>query len=137
MFRQIAALPRVKLYSLQRNHGTEQLATIAEEFEGEFKVEQFDEKFDSEGAFLDSAAAIKNLDLVISADTAIAHLAAGLGCEVWVALKLVPDWRHMLTCEYSPWYPQMRLFRQKQYWSWDSVFAEMTQALQTRLENKA
>ena len=62
--------------------------------------------------FLDTAAVMANLDLVITSDTSIAHLAGALGRPVWVALRLVPDWRWMLDRADSPWYPTMRLFRQ-------------------------
>ena len=61
---------------------------------------------------MDAAAVLKNLDLVISVDTAIAHLAGALGIPVWVALPFAPDWRWLMGREDSPWYPTMRLFRQ-------------------------
>ena len=62
--------------------------------------------------FEDTAAVICCLDLVITVDTAVAHLAGGLGAPVWVAMPTVPDWRWLLQREDSPWYPSMRLFRQ-------------------------
>jgi hypothetical protein len=71
------------------------------------------------------AAIIKGLDLVISCDTAIAHLAGALGTPTWNALRAVPDWRWLLQREDSPWYPGMRLFRQSQAGEWDSVFERM------------
>ena len=61
---------------------------------------------------------MKNLDLVISADTSPAHLAGALGVPVWVALPFAPDWRWLLDREDSPWYPTMRLFRQKRRGEW-------------------
>jgi ADP-heptose:LPS heptosyltransferase len=63
-----------------------------------------------------------NLDLVITSDTALAHLAGALGVPVWLALPYVPDWRWLLDREDSPWYPSMRLFRQKQQGNWKDVF---------------
>ena len=63
--------------------------------------------------FMDTAAVLRNLDLVIACDTAVAHLAGALGVAVWVALPFVPDWRWLLDRSDSPWYPTMRLFRQK------------------------
>ena len=81
------------------------------------------------GAFMDTAAIIKNLDLVITSDTSIAHLAGALGVQVWVALPFVPDWRWMLDRSDSPWYPTMRLFRQKQPGDWEAVFQEIRKAL--------
>jgi len=66
------------------------------------------------GAFMNTAAIMKNLDLVITSDTAIPHLAGGLGCPVWVALSLAAGWRWLLDRGRCPWYPTMRLFRQKE-----------------------
>jgi hypothetical protein len=84
------------------------------------------EDFDSgPDAFLDSAAVMECLDLVITLDSALAHLAGALGRPVWVALKRVPEWRWLLGRSDSPWYPGMRLFRQKTDGDWTGVFAEM------------
>jgi len=77
------------------------------------------------GAFMDTAALMKNLDLVISSDTAVAHLAGALAVPVWVALALVPDWRWLLQRADSPWYPTMRLFRQRRLGDWDEVFEDI------------
>ena len=77
----------------------------------------------------DVAAVISNLDLVITCDTAIAHLAGALGVPVWVALKYAACWRWMLDREESPWYSTMRLFRQKEAGNWGEVFERMTEAL--------
>ena len=81
------------------------------------------------GAFMDTAAIMMNLDLVITSDTAIAHLAGALGVPVWVALPFVPDWRWLLDRSDSPWYPTMRLFRQKTSGDWAGVFREIEAAL--------
>lgn len=75
-----------------------------------------------------TAAAILQLDLVISADTMVAHLAGALGRPVWLLAPFAPDWRWMLDRADSPWYPTMRLFRQKQRGGWDSVVDEVRQA---------
>jgi len=75
----------------------------------------------SEG-WVDTAALMCALDLVITVDTAIAHLAGALGVAVWVALPLGPDWRWLLGREDSPWYPTMRLFRQTRLGHWPDVF---------------
>jgi hypothetical protein len=72
---------------------------------------------------------MKNLDLVITSDTVIAHLAGAMGVPVWVGLPLVPDWRWQLRRSDSPWYPSMRLFRQKSLGNWAGVFAEMQTTL--------
>jgi len=74
---------------------------------------------------MDTAAIMMNLDLVISSDTAVPHLAAALGIPVWLALPFLPDWRWLLDRSDSPWYPTMRLFRQKTLGDWSGVFEEM------------
>jgi hypothetical protein len=88
---------------------------------------------ESGGAFLDTAGVIMNLDLVITSDTAIAHLAGGLGTPVWLALSFNPEWRWLLDRADSPWYPTMRLFRQTSLGNWPSVFEQMKAALSDRL----
>jgi hypothetical protein len=87
------------------------------------------------GAFVDTAAIMRNLDLVITSDTAVAHLAGALGVCVWVGLPFVPDWRWLLDRSDSPWYPTMRLFRQKRSGDWEGVFEEMRGALLERMNN--
>jgi len=68
---------------------------------------------------------MKNLDLVITSDTATAHLAGALGIRVWLALPFLPDWRWLLARDDSPWYPTMRLFRQPRWGDWPTVFERM------------
>jgi Flp pilus assembly protein TadD len=79
--------------------------------------------------FADTAALIANLDLVISVDTAVAHLAGAMGKPVWVLLKKSPDWRWMLDRADSPWYPTMRLFRQQALDDWSAPISQIAQAL--------
>jgi tetratricopeptide (TPR) repeat protein len=79
--------------------------------------------------FADTAARIDNLDLVISVDTATAHLAAAMGKPVWLLLSFSADWRWLLNKNDSPWYPTMRLFRQKRFGDWDEVITRVAQAL--------
>ncbi|MEG4114041.1 MULTISPECIES: tetratricopeptide repeat protein [unclassified Microcoleus] len=81
------------------------------------------------GDLADTAAAIAKLDLVISVDTAVAHLAGALGKPVWILLAFSPDWRWLLEREDSPWYPSARLFRQHQRGDWEDVFDRVAQAL--------
>ncbi|WP_019503036.1 tetratricopeptide repeat protein [Pseudanabaena sp. PCC 6802] len=80
--------------------------------------------------FADTAILIEQMDLVISVDTAVAHLAGALGKPVWVLLKFHPDWRWLLEREDSPWYPTMRLFRQLRSNDWEGVIARVVAALQ-------
>jgi glycosyl transferase family 9 (putative heptosyltransferase) len=90
-----------------------------------------------EDAFTDTAAIMQNLDLVITSDTAIPHLAGALGRPAWVGLKHVPDWRWMIEGPDSPWYKSLRLFRQPASGDWDSVFHSMTEELRHRLGRDA
>ena len=78
---------------------------------------------------MDTAAVMRNLDLVITSDTAVAHLAGGLGVPVWVALGYSCDWRWLDEREDSPWYPTMRLFRQARLGDWDELFARIAAEL--------
>jgi hypothetical protein len=83
------------------------------------------------GDFADTAAVIQNLDLVVSVDTAVAHLAGALGKPVWLLLPFVPEWRWLLDREDSPWYPTMRLFRQQSAGDWTGVVERLKMALQS------
>jgi tetratricopeptide (TPR) repeat protein len=80
--------------------------------------------------FRDAAAAVEQMDLVISVDTSMAHLAGALGRPVWVLLPFLPDWRWLLDREDTPWYPTMRLFRQRQRGEWTPVVEAVREALQ-------
>ena len=121
-FAPLARLPGVRLISLQKHHGLEQLDRLPEGM----AVETLGPDFDSgPDAFVDTAAVIMNLDLVISTDTAIVHLAGALGRPVWVALKAVPHWAWMVDRDDSPWYPSARLFRQTGDGDWRDVFERM------------
>ncbi len=126
-FQTLAGLPGVRLISLQKGEGEEQIRNAG------FMVETLSGLDAGSDAFIDTAAVMRTLDLVITSDTSIAHLAGALGCPVWVALRRVPDWRWMLDRLDSPWYPGMRLFRQSRDGDWPAVFAAMAQALADRL----
>jgi hypothetical protein len=78
--------------------------------------------------FSDTAALVSTLDLVISVDTSVAHLAGALGKPVWVLLPFVPDWRWLLDRETSPWYPTARLFREDGTRTWDTAIARVQHA---------
>lgn len=132
LFEAISQIPNVRLISLQKGYGTEQLQNLPREM----KVLELGDELDADGAFLDTAAVMSNLDLVISSDTAIAHLAGALGVKTWVALKFVPDWRWMLDRSDSPWYPSMTLFRQEVAGEWNPVFNKIKQDLSKEIQNK-
>jgi ADP-heptose:LPS heptosyltransferase len=80
-------------------------------------------------AFLDTAAVMAGLDLVISSDTSVAHLAGALGRPVWTVLPASPEWRWGLERSDSPWYPTMRLFRQTTDGDWSAVVGAIAEAL--------
>jgi hypothetical protein len=82
--------------------------------------------------FADTATLINQLDLVIGIDTSVIHLAGAMGKPTWLLLPMVPDWRWMMHREDSPWYPSVRLFRQKTYHGWTEVIQRVAEALQSR-----
>lgn len=131
-FAPLAAIPGVKLVSLQKGDGCEQIPDV-----GFDVIEPGDDFDDTAGAFMDTAALMKNLDLIVTSDTAIPHLAGALGVPVWVALPFLPDWRWLLDREDSPWYPSMRLFRQPAVGDWDTPLANIAAALQEIIANTA
>jgi tetratricopeptide (TPR) repeat protein len=120
-FAPLAHLPGVRLISLQKGPGAEQLQALA----GAFPVIRLGDQVDRAGAFTDTAAIVKNLDLVVSIDSAIAHLAGGLGVPIWLPLHFTPDWRWLLNRADNPWYPTARLFRQSAVGAWQPVFDEI------------
>jgi len=131
-FAPLAALPNCRLISLQKGHGLDQIARSG------VRVETLGDDFDAgPSAFLDTAAVMANLDLIVTVDTSIAHLAGAMARPVWVALKHMPEWRWMLGRSDSPWYPTMRLFRQRSAGDWEGVFADVADALTTLIAEKA
>jgi tetratricopeptide (TPR) repeat protein len=125
-FAPLAEMTGVRLVSLQKKAGRDQLAEVADHF----RIVDFADRMDeAAGPFMDTAALMTQLDLVITSDTAVAHLAGALGVPVWVALSLSPEWRWLLDRSDSPWYPTMRLFRQKKLGDWTGVFEEIRGAL--------
>jgi tetratricopeptide (TPR) repeat protein len=127
-FAPLADIPGVRLISLQKGYGSEQVAQVPF---GD-RIEDLGADFDTGPAFLDTAAAMMQLDLVISPNTAIAHVAGALGRPLFVALNQVPDWRWLLGRDTSPWYPTARLFRQSLAGDWDGVFARIAAAVRER-----
>jgi tetratricopeptide (TPR) repeat protein len=133
LFRVLANIDGVSLYCLQRGPGTEQLDESANRSLG--VIELF-ERCDSPGAeeWAETAAIVRNLDLVICVDTAIAHLAGSMNVATWILLSTCPDWRWLTIRSDSPWYPSVRLFRQKAIGRWDGVFDEVRTELELELE---
>lgn len=122
----LAAIPGVRLISLQKGFGEEQLWRAPPEF----PIERLSADFDASAhAFLDAAAVMASLDLVVTCDTSVAHLAGALGRPVWVALKHDSEWRWLRGRDDSPWYPSLRLFRQRAAGEWPPVFEAMARAL--------
>ena len=112
-------IPGIRLISLQREHKIfdEKINTCLETLGDDFDKKEY--------AFKDSIAVMRNLDLVISCDTSIAHLAGTLNVPNWIALKYVPDWRWLLVRNDSPWYTSTKLFRQPEWGDWETVFEQM------------
>jgi Flp pilus assembly protein TadD len=125
----LAALPRVRLINLQVEHGLNQLD------DGDRPFPVIDLLGKRKRDFVETAALLTQLDLVITPDTAVAHLAGGLGLRVWVGLCSVGDWRYPFGRNDTPWYPSMRLFRQSVLGDWEGVFAQMKTALEELLEH--
>jgi hypothetical protein len=131
-FAPLAAVPGVSLVSLQKGEGSEEVAAL----DGRFAVWQSteDEPADSAEALLNTAALMNCLDLVISVDTAVGHLAGALGRPVWLAVAALPDWRWLRRGTQTVWYPTMRLYRQRKLSKWRSVFARMARDLRKQVE---
>lgn len=128
--RGIASIPSVRLISLQKVNGLEQLESLP----AGMAVENLGEDFDpGPSLFVDTAAAMASCDLIITPDTSAAHLAGALGVRTWLALPHLADWRWLTDQTGSPWYPTMRLFRQSVPGDWSRVFAAMENALQDDL----
>jgi tetratricopeptide (TPR) repeat protein len=125
-FAPLASAPGARLISLQAQRGLAQLQRLP----SGIGVESLgaDITANPEG-LTEIAAAMEALDLIVTSDTAVAHLAGALGRPVWVALSHDPDWRWMRGRGDSPWYPTMRLFRQPSPGDWPSVFAAISKAL--------
>jgi tetratricopeptide (TPR) repeat protein len=122
----LAAGESVQLVSLQRGPGTEQIDDVHSSFP---LNELLDRSAPDDEGIADTAAIISELDLVVTVDTAVAHIAGAMGKPVWVVLSTMVDWRWMLDRDDSPWYPTMRLFRQERRGEWEPVFARVAREL--------
>jgi len=117
-FYKLGSTPGVTVYSLQCVEGLEQLNDVP----NHVTIKTFDETFDKKhGPFMDTAAVMQELDLIISTDTATAHIAGALGRPVWLLLPYATDWRWLAKRADSPWYPTMRIFKQPNPFDWDSI----------------
>jgi len=122
-FKPVFKLPGARFYSLQKNFGLEQLAAFPE-------VEDLAGHCET---FADTAAYMKALDLIITTDTAVAHVAAALGRPTWLLLKYSPTWRWLRDRMDSPWYPSMRLFRKEEAECWELVLDRVAKDLKVYL----
>ena len=123
-FAAIAGVPGISLFSFQREPGRNQLSELRERGPIHDTTEHSPD-------IADTAADLMNMDLLITVDTMIAHLAGALGRNVWTMLPFEADWRWMLNSNSTPWYPTMRLFRQPQPGDWQSVLNEVITSLRS------
>jgi tetratricopeptide (TPR) repeat protein len=132
-FAPLAEVPGVRLIALQKGFGSEQIAQAP--FRD--RIETLGEDFDTEGgAFMDTAAVMEVLDIVVTSDTSILHLAGALGRPTYAALRgRMIDWRWLRDREDSPWYPTMRLVRQSRDGDWSDVFARIAAEIRRRAAN--
>ena len=129
-FYKLAKLKNIKLYSLQKDFGIEQLKDKPENID----IINLGETFRD---FADTAAAVQNLDLIITIDTSVAHLAGAMNKPTWILIPYCPEWRWLLDREDTPWYKSARLFRQKEEGNWDEVLDRVYKELiNTKLYNK-
>jgi tetratricopeptide (TPR) repeat protein len=127
----LSELDNVSLYSLQQHDGVEQLQSIPPYF----KVHTFDKDFDkTHGSFVDTTAVMHHMDLIISVDTAIAHLAGALAKPVWLLLPWATDWRWLEHKTTSPWYPTMKIFKQPKPFDWQTPINEIFWRLTNKIQ---
>jgi tetratricopeptide (TPR) repeat protein len=125
-FAPLMEIDGVDFYSLQKGAAARQI----DKYSGQIRV--IDASSDAVD-FAESAALVETLDLVITSDSAPMHLAASMGKEVWLALAYLPDWRWMASGDKTPWYPNVRLFRQSAPGDWRGVFLEIKNALENKM----
>ncbi|WP_198017209.1 tetratricopeptide repeat protein [Methylocapsa acidiphila] len=133
-FATLAEIPGARLISLQKLSDQ----ALIDEISAAPWLENPGFDFDAgPDAFIDAAALMQSLDLIVTCDTSIAHLAGALGRPVWVMLKQTADWRWLRDRDDSPWYPSMRLFRQSRLGDWSETFGRAAQALRTEVEGQS
>jgi hypothetical protein len=124
-------IPGIQPFSLQKGAGEDRIPAFnaLRQSAGKSPLIALGHTFES---FADTAHAISRLDLVITVDTAVAHLAGAMGCAVWLLIPFVPDWRWQIGRSDSPWYGSVRLFRQTARGDWSAVITAAAQALAAR-----
>jgi tetratricopeptide (TPR) repeat protein len=128
-FAPLAKVPGVRLISLMHR---------SDEAPADGTIETLPDPLDAgPDSFVDTAAVMQNLDLIVTCDTSIAHLAGALGRPVWVVTKNVPDWRWLLERKDSPWYPTVQIYRQPERGRWDLAFEAVTRDLAAAVAAKA
>lgn len=133
LFAMLADVPGVSFYSLQKCDGLDELNQLP----SHFKVMTFGSDFDeSRGGFVDTAAVMKNMDLIITVDTSVAHFAGALGVPTWTLLPYHPDPRWMHDRSDSPWYPSMKLFRCPQPKAWKAAMTNVKNELEKVVQKK-
>lgn len=131
-FRPLTAIGGSRFVSLQKGAATKQIGETPE-----VAVEDLSSQIDQQGAFLDTIAIVAQLDLVVTSDTSIAHLAAAVGTPVWIALPYIPDFRWLMDRSDSPWYPTARLFRKRsEQETWEDLFSRITIAFGAFVQNR-
>jgi hypothetical protein len=123
-FATLAEVTNAVFFSLQKGPGSKDIPSSG------LAIRDFTSEFSD---FTDTAAFLDCLDLVITVDTAVAHLAGAMGKAAWVLLPFSPDWRWLLAREDSPWYPTMRLFRQRSLGDWSAPIGQLVEALRARI----
>jgi hypothetical protein len=121
----LRAIPGIAFFSVQRGAAAREIGEVPE-----LQIIQTERE---SGTTVDTAATIHEMDLIISVDTMVAHLAGALGKPSWLLLPYCADWRWMIAREDSPWYPTMRIFRQIDPGDWEPVIASVTASLERSL----
>ena len=124
-FENISNIKNIQLISLQKNYGEEQIKIFNEKN----NIINFSDILDVKAKFMDSAGLMKNLDLIISSDTSIVHLAGALGVKTWLLLQKYPFWYWHVKDQYSIWYDNVKIFKQDENHNWKKLFAKIENEL--------
>ena len=125
LFEIFFSIENLNFISLQKGAGSEQI----QNFKHKDRLYDFMSDVDNKNAFEDTIGILKNLDLVITTDTYLAHVSSTLGVKTWVVLPLSPHWTWFLNSDRSPWYESTKLYRQKDFNRWESVFSKVKKDL--------